>query len=64
MIIKVTYNKTTNEIELDSDTMTIELNSNSIVDSSEQVSFEIAVSTAQYEQEQNVFGEELIEDTE
>ena len=63
MIIKVTYNKSTNEITIDSDTIITELNSNSVVDNSEQVSFEIAVNTTQYEQEQNNFGEELIEDT-
>lgn len=64
MIIKVTYNKSTNEITIDSDTMITELNSNSIVDTNEQVSFEIAVNTAQYEHEQNNFEEELIEDIE
>jgi response regulator of citrate/malate metabolism len=62
MIIKVTYNKSTNEIIIDSDTMIAELNSNSVVDNSEQVSFEIAVNTAQYEREQNNFEEDLIED--
>lgn len=63
MIIKVTYNKSTNEITIDSDTIITELNNNSVVDNSEQVSFEIAVNTTQYEQEQNNFGEESIEDT-
>jgi len=62
MIIKVTYNKSTNEIITDSDTMIAELNNNSVVDNSEQVSFEIAVNTAQYEREQNNFEEDLIED--
>ena len=62
MIVKVTYNKSTNEIVIDSDTMITELNNNSVVDNSEQVSFEIAVNTAQYEQEQNNFEEDLIED--
>ena len=62
MIIKVTYNKSTNEIVIDSDTMVTELNNNSVVDNSEQVSFEIAVNTAQYEREQNNFEEDLIED--
>jgi len=62
MIIKVTYNKSTNEIIIDSDTMIAELNNNSVVDNSEQVSFEIAVNTAQYEREQNNFEEDLIED--
>lgn len=62
MIIKVTYNKSTNEIVIDSDTMITELNNNSVVDNSEQVSFEIAVNTAQYEREQNNFEEDLIED--
>ena len=62
MIIKVIYNKSTNEIIIDSDTMIAELNKNSVVDNSEQVSFEIAVNTAQYEREQNNFEEDLIED--
>jgi len=62
MIVKVTYNKSTNEIVIDSDTMITELNNNSVVDNSEQVSFEIAVNTAQYEREQNNFEEDLIED--
>jgi len=62
MIIKVIYNKSTNEIIIDSDTMIAELNNNSVVDNSEQVSFEIAVNTAQYEREQNNFEEDLIED--
>ena len=62
MIIKVTYSKSTNEIVIDSDTMITELNNNSVVDNSEQVSFEIAVNTAQYEREQNNFEEDLIED--
>lgn len=64
MIIKVTYNKSTNEITIDSDTIITELNSNSVVDNSEQVSFEIAVNTTQYEQEQNNLEEVLIEDIE
>lgn len=64
MIIKVTYNKSTNEITIDSDTMMTELNSNSVVDNSEEVSFEIAVNTTQYEQEQNNLEEVLIEDIE
>ena len=62
MIITVAYNKSTNEIVIDSDTMITELNNNSVVDNSEQVSFEIAVNTAQYEREQNNFEEDLIED--
>ena len=62
MIIKVTYNKSTNEIIIDSDTIVTELNNNTIVDNSEQVSFEIAVNTEEYERVQNNFEEDIIED--
>lgn len=57
MLIKVTYNKSTGEIILDRDVATVlvfELNQNSVVDTAEQLSFEISVSTAEFE----VFEEE------
>jgi hypothetical protein len=62
MIIKVTYNKNTNEIIIDSDTAITELNTNSIVDDNQQLSFEIAVNISQYQLEQNSLEEDSIED--
>jgi hypothetical protein len=62
MIIKVTYNKNTNEIIIDSDTVITELNTNSIVDDNQQLSFEIAVNISQYQLEQNSLEEDSIED--
>jgi hypothetical protein len=62
MIIKVTYNKNTNEIIIDSDTAITELNTNSIVDDNQQLSFEIAVNISQYQLEQNSLEQDLIED--
>lgn len=57
MLIKVTYNKVTGEITLDKDVLsvlTFELNQNSVLDNTEQLSFEISLSTTQFE----VFEEE------
>jgi hypothetical protein len=62
MIIKVTYSKNTNEIIIDSDTVITELNTNSIVDDNQQLSFEIAVNISQYQLEQNSLEQDLIED--
>ena len=62
MIIKVTYNKSTNKIIIDSDTAITELNTNSIVDDNQQLSFEIAVNISQYQLEQNSLEEDSIED--
>lgn len=53
MQIKVTYNKTTNTINVSSDIEDIaplELNQNSVIDTDTEVSFEIAVDTTAYEQ--------------
>lgn len=53
MQIKVTYNKTTGDIVVESDIQDIapiELNTNSIQDTESEVSFEIAVDTSTYEQ--------------
>lgn len=57
MLIKVTYNKVTGEITLDKDVLsvlTFELNQNSVLDNTEQLSFEISLSTTEFE----VFEEE------
>jgi hypothetical protein len=62
MIIKVTYSKNTNEIIIDSDTVITELNTNSIVDDNQQLSFEIAVNISQYQLEQNSLEQDLIKD--
>ncbi len=62
MIIKVTYNKSTNKVIIDSDTAITELNTNSIVDDNQQLSFEIAVNISQYQLEQNSLEEDSIED--
>lgn len=57
MLIKVTYNKVTGEITLDKDVLsvlTFELNQNSVLDNTEQLFFEISLSTTEFE----VFEEE------
>lgn len=54
MIIKVEYNKDTNELVVNGDINTIELNTNSIVDTDTELSFEIALDTSQYELDNEV----------
>lgn len=49
MIIYVSYNKSTNELNVTGDVDLIALNSGSIVDDSNNLSFEIAVDTSEYE---------------
>jgi hypothetical protein len=52
MLIRVIYNKNTGEITLEKDVLsvlTFELNQSSIVDTSQEVSFEISLSTAEFE---------------
>lgn len=49
MIIYVSYNKSTNELSVTGDVDLIALNSGSIVDDSNNLSFEIAVDTSEYE---------------
>lgn len=49
MIIYVSYNKSTNELNVTGDVDLISLNSGSIVDDSNNLSFEIAVDTSEYE---------------
>jgi hypothetical protein len=66
MQIKVTYNKTTKEIAISNDIEDIvpmELNTNSVIDTDTEVSFEIAVNTSTYEmiQSEVVPPEEIIE---
>lgn len=51
MIIKVTYNKETGDIELKNDIKSVVITKNEVVDTSNQLSFEIAVDTTQYERD-------------
>ena len=54
MIIKVTYNKETGDIELINDIKAILITKNEVIDTSNQLSFEIAVDTTQYERDNMV----------
>ena len=54
MIIKVEYNKDTNELVVNGDINAIELNANSVVDTDTELSFEIALDTSQYELDNEV----------
>ena len=49
MIITVTYNKNTGQLTVDGDVHAIEVNSNTLTDTSEELTFEIAVDTTEYE---------------
>ena len=49
MIIRVTYNKDTQEILVVSDVTGIELNNSTVQDDSNVLEFEIAVDTSKYE---------------
>ena len=51
MIIKVTYNKETGDIELKNDIKSVLIAKNEVVDTLNQLSFEIAVDTTQYERD-------------
>lgn len=64
MLIKVTYNKTSGDIQLTADNqeITVEVNSNEISDTVDTLYFEIAVDTTAYELTQsNPVQEEIIE---
>lgn len=50
MIIKVTYNKSTQDLQISNDIGSISLNSNTLLDNSDLLNFEIAVDTSEYEQ--------------
>ena len=62
MIINVTYNKLTGELAVNGDIDLIELNTNTIEDTSDLLSFEIAVNTAQYETANLETDQEIIEE--
>lgn len=50
MIIKITYNKSTNELSVTGDVDLITLNSSSIEDTADNLNFEISVDTSTYEE--------------
>ena len=50
MIIKVTYNKSTQDLQISNDIGSISLNSNTLLDNSDLLNFEIAVDTSEYEE--------------
>tara|TARA_R100001509_G_C4844967_1_gene207964 strand:+ start:638 stop:823 length:186 start_codon:yes stop_codon:yes gene_type:complete len=50
MIIKVTYNKSTQDLQISNDIGNVLVNSNTIIDNSDFLNFEIAVDTTEYEQ--------------
>ena len=64
MIIKVTYNKETGDIELINDIKSVLITKNEVVDTSNQLSFEIAVDTTQYELDERNEEGNLIESIE
>jgi len=61
MIIKVTYNKSTQDLQISNDIGSISLNSNTVLDNSDSLNFEIAVDTSEYEQLNDL---EIIEEIE
>lgn len=62
MILSVVYSKSTGEIVVSSDIdeIAVEVNTNSIQDGSNQLVFEIAVDTSEYEQINNLMDQEEI----
>lgn len=67
MQIKVTYDKTTNTINVSSDIediVPLELNQNSVISTETELSFEIAVDTTSYEKSQQAGGEINFEEIE
>lgn len=64
MQIKVTYDKATGDITLSNDTklITLELNTNATVDTSDSLYFEIAVDTTEYEVDQIDLPEDIIDE--
>ena len=64
MQIRVTYDKATGDITLSNDTklITLELNPNATVDTSDSLYFEIAVDTTEYEVDQMDLPEDIIDE--
>ncbi len=50
MIIKVTYNKSTQDLQVSNDIGNISINYNTLSDNSDLLNFEIAVDTSEYEE--------------
>ena len=61
MIIKVTYNKSTQDLQISNDIGSISLNSNTLLDNSDLLNFEIAVDTSEYEELNSIVNIEDIE---
>lgn len=62
MILNVVYDKSTGDITVSSDidSIIVDLNTNSIQDSDDELVFEIAVDTSEYEQINNLIDQEEI----
>jgi len=62
MILTVNYNKATGDITLSSDidSILVDLNTNSIQDSNDELVFEVAIDTNQYEEINKLPEEEII----
>lgn len=61
MIIKVTYNKNTKDLQISNDIGNVLINSNAIVDDSDSLNFEIAVDTTEYEQVNSIENTQEVE---
>ena len=58
MIIKIEYDKTTNELNLTKDEEIVAvINNNTVVDNSDKLSFEIALDVSQYQEQFLIDGE-------
>jgi len=62
MILTVNYNKSTGDITVSSDidSILVDLNTNSIQDSDDELVFEVAIDTTQYEEINKLPEEEVI----
>lgn len=61
MIIKVTYNKNTQDLQVSNDIGSVSLNTNTLLDNSDLLTFEIAVDTSEYEELNSIENLEEIE---
>jgi hypothetical protein len=64
MILSVVYSKSSGEIVVSSDidSILVDLNTNSIQDSDDELIFEVAIDTTQYEEVNSYTEEEIIEE--
>jgi len=62
MILTVNYNKSTGDITVSSDidSILVDLNTNSIQDGNDELVFEVAIDTTQYEEVNSYTEEEII----